>query len=83
MISRITDILINLLLSAVVFTAVLLYLGDDQYYLILAIVLLVLVNTIYIWLKLRGMRKPPPPPSSESSSGTPIKSLSALSCGAG
>ena len=58
-ISRITDILTVLLFSIVTCTGVFIYLRDFQYYLILAIVLTVIVNIIYIVLKIRS--KPPPP----------------------
>ena len=63
-ISKLTDILVTLLLSIAVCTVVLIYLGDHLYYLVLAIVLSVVANAIYITLKIRS--KPPPPPSAGS-----------------
>ncbi len=53
-ISKVTDILIVLLLSAIVIVVALVFLEEDPYYLILAIVLSVLVNAIYIFLKIRA-----------------------------
>jgi len=58
-VSKLTDILAVLLFTVVVCAAVLIYLRDHPYYLILALVLSVIINVIYIFLKLRG--KPPPP----------------------
>ena len=58
-ISKLTDILAVLLFTVVVCAAVLIYLRDHPYYLILALVLSVLINVIYIFLKIKG--KPPPP----------------------
>jgi len=58
-ISRITDILTVLLFSIVTCTGIFIYLRDFQYNMILAIVLTVLVNVLYIFLKIRS--KPPPP----------------------
>ncbi len=62
-ISKLTDILVTLLLSIVVCTMVLIYHGDDTYYFVLAIALAVLANTIYIILKIRSKS----PPSSTGS----------------
>ena len=58
-ISKLTDILIILLLSMVVWTAVFLLLRDNPYYMILAFVLSVIADVLYILLKIRS--KPPPP----------------------
>jgi hypothetical protein len=57
-ISKITDILLVLLLSIVICVLVFAYLGDQSYYMILATVLIILADIIYIVLKI--MRKPPP-----------------------
>jgi len=62
-ISKLTDILVALLLSVVVCTLVLIYLGDHPYYFVLAIALAVLANLIYIILKIKSK----PPSSSDSS----------------
>jgi len=58
-ISKLTDILTILLFSIVVWTAVFLFLRDNPYYLILAFVLSVIADALYIFLKIRS--KPPPP----------------------
>ncbi len=57
-ISKLTDILVILLLTMVVWVAVLLFLRDNTYYLILAFVLSVLADTLYIFLKIKEKRPP-------------------------
>ena len=57
-ISKVTDILAILLLSIVVWTAVFLFLRDNPYYMILAFVLSVLADALYIFLKIREKRPP-------------------------
>lgn len=61
-VSKITDILLALLLSVVVCVMVLVYLGEHPYYLILAVALSVVINAIYIPLKIRSGKPPAPPP---------------------
>jgi len=53
-ISKVTDILVVLLLSVIVIVMALVFLEEHTYYLMLTIVLSVLVNGIYIFLKIRA-----------------------------
>ena len=58
-ISKLTDILVILTLTIVICVTVYLFLGDDTYYRILAFVLLVIADSIYVFIKIK--EKPPPP----------------------
>ena len=57
-ISKLTDILVVLTLTVIIWVTVLLFLRDNSYYMVLALVLSVLAASLYIFLKIK--EKPPP-----------------------
>ena len=57
-ISKLTDILVILTLTIIICVTIFLFLRDNTYYRILAFVLLVLADSIYVFIKI--MEKPPP-----------------------